>query len=188
MAGSRPPASRCSRRRSPLFRSPFKLKIPLNEITAVKADAGALIVRFGKESAVFHLGPQAEKWAKAILEPRGSWQIGIKPGQRVMVIGLDTPGSPPRSSSAATLVKRGLKELDHLFLAVSATVDLERIPSLKAALKPKGTLVLRPKGPQGLKESDTREAGRAAGLVDVKVVGFSASHSAEKFVIPLSER
>lgn len=31
-------------------------------------------------------------------------------------------------------------------------------------------------------------AGKAAGLVDVKVVSFSATHTAETFVIPVSAR
>ena len=31
-------------------------------------------------------------------------------------------------------------------------------------------------------------AGKAAGLVDVKVVAFSATHTAEKFVIPVAKR
>jgi hypothetical protein len=31
-------------------------------------------------------------------------------------------------------------------------------------------------------------AGKAAGLVDVKVVGFSETLSAEKYVIPLAKR
>jgi len=35
---------------------------------------------------------------------------------------------------------------------------------------------------------DVITAGRKAGLKDVKVVGFSPSHTALKFVIPLSKR
>lgn len=31
-------------------------------------------------------------------------------------------------------------------------------------------------------------AGKAAGLVDVKVVSFSPTHTAEKFVIPVKDR
>ena len=31
-------------------------------------------------------------------------------------------------------------------------------------------------------------AGKAAGLVDVKVVKFSETHTAEKFVIPVARR
>jgi hypothetical protein len=32
------------------------------------------------------------------------------------------------------------------------------------------------------------EGGKLAGLVDVKVVGFSETHTAEKFVIPVANR
>ena len=32
------------------------------------------------------------------------------------------------------------------------------------------------------------QAGKAAGLVDVKVVSFSATHTAERFVIPVKDR
>ncbi len=32
------------------------------------------------------------------------------------------------------------------------------------------------------------DAGKAAGLVDVKVVSFSPTHTAEKFVIPIAKR
>jgi hypothetical protein len=31
-------------------------------------------------------------------------------------------------------------------------------------------------------------AGKRAGLVDIKVVSFSATHSAEKYVIPRADR
>jgi hypothetical protein len=37
-------------------------------------------------------------------------------------------------------------------------------------------------------ENDALAAGRKAGLKDVKVVGFSPTHTALKFVIPLSAR
>ena len=37
-------------------------------------------------------------------------------------------------------------------------------------------------------ESAVMAAGKAAGLVDVKVVRFSLTHTAEKFVIPLAKR
>lgn len=39
-----------------------------------------------------------------------------------------------------------------------------------------------------ISERATMAAGKAAGLVDVKVVGFSPTHTAEKFVIPLLNR
>ena len=37
-------------------------------------------------------------------------------------------------------------------------------------------------------EAQAPAAGRAAGMVDVKVAGFSATHSALKFVIPKAQR
>jgi hypothetical protein len=48
--------------------------------------------------------------------------------------------------------------------------------------------VVRPKGRTEITEDDVMKAGKAAGLVDVKVVRFSETHTAEKFVIPLSRR
>ena len=54
---------------------------------------------------------------------------------------------------------------------------------------PNGALwIIRPKGRPEISERSTMAAGKAAGLVDVKVVGFSATHTAEKFVIPLAAR
>ena len=60
---------------------------------------------------------------------------------------------------------------------------------LKAALQPAGSLwVIRPKGRPEIPERAVMAAGKAAGLVDVKVVSFSPTHTAEKFVIPLKDR
>jgi hypothetical protein len=45
-----------------------------------------------------------------------------------------------------------------------------------------------PKSLRSITEGDVLAAGRAQGLKDVKVVGFSATHTALKFVIPVSQR
>ena len=70
--------------------------------------------------------------------------------------------------------------------------ELRRLERLKRSLKPAGAIwVIRPKAlPSGTKVSEraVMAAGKAAGLVDVKVVGFSATHTAEKFVIPVKDR
>lgn len=47
---------------------------------------------------------------------------------------------------------------------------------------------VRPKGTPAIADTDVIAAGRAAGLVDVKVVRFSATHTAEKLVIPVTKR
>jgi len=67
--------------------------------------------------------------------------------------------------------------------------ELGRIGKLKSSLRPDGALwVIRPKGRPEISEMAVMRAGQAAGLVDVKVVSFSATHTAEKFVIPLRAR
>jgi hypothetical protein len=48
--------------------------------------------------------------------------------------------------------------------------------------------VVYPKGKKDITEIDVISAGRKAGLKDVKVVGFSATHTALKFVLPIEKR
>ena len=56
-------------------------------------------------------------------------------------------------------------------------------------LKPAGALwVVYPKGVQTIREIEVIAAGREAGLKDVKVASFSATHTALKFVIPVASR
>jgi hypothetical protein len=43
-------------------------------------------------------------------------------------------------------------------------------------------------GVQHIKESDVLAAGKESGLIDVKVVRFSETHTALKFVVPVSQR
>jgi hypothetical protein len=61
--------------------------------------------------------------------------------------------------------------------------------NLGAAAAAHGAIwIIRPKGRPEISERATMAAGKAAGLVDVKVVGFSPTHTAEKFVIPVNAR
>ena len=72
---------------------------------------------------------------------------------------------------------------------VTREAELSRLEKLTASLKPNGAIwIIRPKGRPEISERATMASGNAAGLVDVKVVGFSATHTAEKFVIPLAQR
>src|SRR6266849_4483476 len=48
--------------------------------------------------------------------------------------------------------------------------------------------IVHPKGQKTITESTVRTAGLKAGLTDIKVVGFSATHTALKFVIPKAKR
>ena len=61
--------------------------------------------------------------------------------------------------------------------------------ALSKQIEPDGAVwVVRPKGSPDITEAETMAAGKRAGLVDVKVVSFSETHTAEKFVIPVAKR
>jgi hypothetical protein len=67
--------------------------------------------------------------------------------------------------------------------------DLARLPSLIGWIEPAGALwAVWLKGRKGLNENHVREAALDAGLVDVKVARFSATHSALKLVVPKAKR
>jgi len=50
------------------------------------------------------------------------------------------------------------------------------------------TVDVYPKGQKQITENDVIAAGRKSGLKDVKVVGFSPTHTGLKFVIPVEKR
>jgi hypothetical protein len=70
--------------------------------------------------------------------------------------------------------------------------DARALPAIaKYATKIKGAealWVVYPKGKKEVTENDVISAGRKSGLKDVKVVGFSATHTALKFVLPVAKR
>ena len=95
-------------------------------------------------------------------------------------------GGDAREIAAAV---HGFAGIDAVGAELVDQAELGRIEKLKASLRPDGALwVIRPKGRPGISELAVMRAGQAAGLVDVKVVSFSATHTAEKFVIPLRAR
>jgi hypothetical protein len=118
-------------------------------------------------------------------------KIGVKPQWRASAIGIaDLDFLKELESAVESLsVGRVLANSDVVFYGVSSVPELRRLEKLKTKLKPDGALwVVRPKGHPQITERAVMEAGRTAGLVDVKVVAFSATHTAEKFVIPVKDR
>ena len=73
-------------------------------------------------------------------------------------------------------IGRVAKASDAIFLGATKEAELGRIGKLKSSLRPDGALwVIRPKGRPEISEMAVMRAGQAAGLVDVKVVSFSAT-------------
>jgi hypothetical protein len=169
-----------------LFRGDERLKILFRDLKAVKAAGGMLHLDFAGGPARLELGKAAEKWAAKILHPPSrADKLGVKAGLSVRVVG---------EFEAAFLEELGALEtskgkVDLVFFSAAAKKDLGRIAKLAGGLKPAGALwVVYPKGVAAIREIEVLEAGRAAGLKDVKVASFSADHTALKFVIPVSAR
>ena len=175
-----------------IFRGDFRLAIPFRAMKSVRAVNGELHIEFPDGAASFSLGPQAEKWAMKILHPKSLIdKLGVKPGAFVSVLGVSDVNFRRQLAERAAKIADGkpFKDSDFIFLATEARRDLLRLKSLIRALKTSGAVwVVYPKGQAHLREADVLAAGKHAGLVDVKVVAFSPTHTALKFVIPVSRR
>jgi hypothetical protein len=78
---------------------------------------------------------------------------------------------------------------DIVFLAIEDRAQLARVARVAASLRRDAALwIVRPRGSAAITERETLAAGLEAGLVDVKVVHFSETHSAAKFVYRLRDR
>lgn len=175
-----------------LFRGAFRLAIPYAQMTSVKAQGGRLVVRSSGGVATFAVGPRAEAWLQKILHPKSLIdKLGVKPQDRVATLGVGDAEflSQLRSRTKAVMRERVPRGLDAIFLRADRTPVLDRLRTLRAAVKPAGAIwVVAPKGIAAITEADVLAAGRRAGLVDVKVVRFSDTHTAHKFVIPMARR
>jgi hypothetical protein len=90
----------------------------------------------------------------------------------------------------ARVSEKPRRDQDAIFFAVSAPGDLAKLVELRGFLKPAGAIwVVRAKG-KGVvvTEKQVMEAAKSSALVDVKVVSFSETHTAEKLVIPVARR
>ena len=171
-----------------LFRGPERLKILLKDLRDVSAAGGVLTLDFEGGPASFDLGPAAAKWAQKILHPPSRLEkLGIKPGMRIETVG-EFESNFLREMPAPASASRGALA-DFILFAAAKKADLSKITRLIPKMKPDAALwVVYPKGVTAIREIDVIEAGRAAGLKDTKVVGFSATNTALRFVIPLTAR
>jgi hypothetical protein len=118
-------------------------------------------------------------------------KLGVKPGQRAVLLGRFEPDFVARlKAHGLTIAKRVSPEAPLIFFRAERPAALRALPTLARALADTGALwLIRPKGKDTpLTEHQSRAAGLAAGLVDIKVVAFSATHSAEKYVVPVQSR
>jgi hypothetical protein len=175
-----------------LFRGDFRLKIPFNTMTSVKAAAGELRIEFSEGKASFVLGAHAEKWAHKILLPKSRIEkLGIRPGQKISIVGALEPSFLAELKVVTTAITNGktAPNADCIFLCAESLKELSQCAKTAKFLQGAAALwIVYPKGRRDITENDVIGTGRKAGLKDVKVVGFSPTHTALKFVIPLEKR
>ena len=176
-----------------IFRGTFRLSIPRKTITKADASDGTLRVTFPDGVAVFELGPTAAKWAEGIRNPPSLLdKLGVKTGMRVAVLGVDDESFLVDLATRTTDVARRTpkKDTEIIFFGASALSDLARLATLRDCLTPAGAIwVIHTKGKAAaFRDVDVFAAAKKAGLVDVKVAGFSPTHTAEKLVVPVKLR
>jgi hypothetical protein len=170
----------------------LKLDVPFKTMKKVLARDGVLSMVHAGKTLALALGKPADKWVDKILHPPTRLaKIGVRPEWRAAIIGpVENDFVDELRAAVSTLsIGRALPQADAIFVGVSHPADFERVSAAKSSIKPAGAVwLIRPKGSAEVTESAVMAAGKAAGLVDVKVVGFSATHSAMKFVIPVKNR
>jgi hypothetical protein len=137
--------------------------------------------------------PEETKPEKPLID-----KLGVKPGMQVLLLGVDdarfladlrarTEGIVVEAPTSAR--PTSVSRYDAIFVAVNEPQDMEQFAYLKDAIQPDGAVwaVFR-KGRKDFNENAVLRGGLDSGLVDVKVVRFSDTHTASKFVIRKAER
>jgi len=175
-----------------IFRGDFRLKIPFGSLSSVVAHDGELHLKWPDGSAVLELGEQAEKWAHKFLHPKTTVEkLGIKPGLIISAVAMGDKDfvKDLRAQAKSFSDSKPLTDSNLVFFGGAKASELARAKKLVPSLSSAGALwLVYPKGKQEITELQVLNAGRTLGLVDVKVVSFSATHTALKFVRPKASR
>src|SRR5712671_2370657 len=187
-----------------IFRSEdgaLRLKLPFGDLKSASAADGELRLETAEGPAIFQLGANAAKWCEKILHPKTRMEkLGIKANAAVSLVGdfdadfLTELRSVTKNVNVAGdgRGKAGLgagADAEWIFFSVASSKDLSQVAKLAKSLKgAAGLWIVYPKGQKQITENDVLAAGRKCGLKDIKVVGFSPTHTALKFVIPVENR
>ncbi len=173
-----------------LFRDTTRLKLATKDLTGIAVIGHRLtLTTIGGEFAL-DLGPKAAVWADKLRNPKSVVdKIGVTSGMPVALLGDADPLWVAQLEAAGARIVNDTLDAAMTFWCIDALADLAELPAVAANIGDKSALwIIAPKGRRDLKDYDIIDAGRAAGLSDSKVVGFSPTHTALKFIVPLNRR
>ena len=183
-----------------IFRSEdgaLRLKLRFADLKSASATDGELRLETADGPAIFQLGANAAKWCEKILHPKTRVEkLGIKLNASVSLVGdfdADFLGElrsvTKNLSIAGTNGGKAAPNAEWIFFSADTSKELSQVAKLAKSLKGAASLwVVYPKGQKQITENDVLAAGRKCGLKDIKVVGFSPTHTGLKFVIPVENR
>ena len=119
-------------------------------------------------------------------------KLGVKPGFRVAVIGVDDPLLLTELRERTSEIVMGMprKRRDVIFYSAETLEALDELQTLRECIVHTGAIwvVSRKGSERSISDTDVIGAAKRNGLVDNKVVSFSTTHTALRLVIPLALR
>jgi hypothetical protein len=128
-------------------------------------------------------------------------KLGVRPGMRVAIVGsLEDDDEVPdeagpfgvRLADRTSDISTGdpKPDTDLIFMAADSTAELTALAALRTRIRPNGAIwVVSRKGKAAtLRDVEVIAGAREHGLVDNKVVAFSARRTALRLVIPVALR
>jgi hypothetical protein len=117
-------------------------------------------------------------------------KLGVRPGARVSVLGIDDETFLGLLEKRAHVSRRPRKDSDLILLAADSPLELARLAALERLIRRDGAIwVVSRKGKGAtIRDIDVIEASKRAGLVDNKVASFSETHTALRLVVPRARR
>ncbi len=117
--------------------------------------------------------------------------MGAKPGLKTVLLGIKDPNLANELGVRGVEFSSGRlrRGTDLVFLGVESFKDLDKLGRCRQHIVSNGVVwVVYPKGQKALTRNDVIAAGEPAGMVDVKIVSCSDTHTGLKFVSPKDQR
>jgi hypothetical protein len=168
-----------------------RVKIAFSDIERLEAKDGRLAITHRQGNVTLYLGAAAAKWIDKIKNPRSLIdKLGVKQGMNVTVDGVDDAAFLVELAARTQRASRPGGAVDIVFFGAENLASLVRLANFKRMLASDGAIwVVHRKGKDAtVKDTDVFAAAKQVGLVDNKVVAFSATLTAERLVIPLKDR